>query len=324
MDSSTRRDFAAELAGFAAAPSPAFEPAYLRLERSGELERRARALRAIYKSCRLCPRRCGVNRLKGETGVCRSAAIVKVASFHPHHGEEQPISGRNGSGTVFFSHCNLLCVFCQNWTINHRGDGSWIPDDELGDIFVDLQRRGCHNINLVTPTHVVPNIVAGLRYAIARGLRVPLVYNCGGYEPLEVIRLLDGIVDIYLPDFKYMDGAVAGRLSHGAGDYPNMAAAAIVEMHRQVGELRLDSRGIALRGLLIRHLVLPGNLAGTDKFVRWVAEQLTPGTWVNMMPQYHPDHEARRYPEISRRITQAEFDQALQWATDAGLRQVIS
>lgn len=322
MDLTTRRGFAAGLA--AAGTAAVFEPAYLKLARSGELEKRARGLREIYRGCRLCPRRCGVNRLEGETGVCRSTARVKVASAHPHHGEERPISGRHGSGTVFFSNCNLLCMYCQNWEINHRGDGSWTSDEELARMFTSLQGLGCHNINLVTPTHVVPNIVSALRWAAARGLRVPLVYNCGGYEPVEVLKMLEGIVDIYLPDFKYQDGVVAGELSGGAADYPEVAAAAIQEMQRQVGVLKLDESGVAQRGLLIRHLVLPRNLAGTDRFVKWVAATLGKDTWVNIMPQYRPEHRAREREELARRITGPEWRQALDWAREAGLRNVLT
>jgi len=310
-----------------AAPVPTmrrkdFEPAYLRLERSGELERRVRELHAIYRSCRLCPRRCGVDRTKGQTGVCSSTSRAKVFSAHPHFGEERPLVGRGGSGTIFFSHCNLLCVFCQNWEINHRGDGSYVSDDQIGRLMTDLQELGCHNINLVTPTHVVPNIISGLRTAIRRGLKVPLVYNCGGYEPVEVLQLLDGIIDIYLPDYKYTDGAMAAKYSSGAADYPEVAAAAIQEMHRQVGELVVDESGTALRGLMIRHLVLPNNIAGTDKFVKFVAEKLTPATYVNIMAQYRPEYKAKNIPELSRRITSAEYQQALRWAREAGLTRL--
>jgi putative pyruvate formate lyase activating enzyme len=310
-----------------AAPVPTmrrkdFEPAYLRLERSGELERRVRELQAIYRSCRLCPRRCGVDRTKGQTGVCSSTSRAKVFSAHPHFGEERPLVGRGGSGTIFFSHCNLLCVFCQNWEINHRGDGSYVSDDQIGRLMTDLQELGCHNINFVTPTHVVPNIISGLRTAIRRGLKVPLVYNCGGYEPVEVLQLLDGIIDIYLPDYKYTDGAMATKYSSGAADYPEVAAAAIQEMHRQVGELVVDENGIALRGLMIRHLVLPNNIAGTDKFVKFVAEKITPATYVNIMAQYRPEYKAKNIPELSRRITSAEYQQALRWAREAGLTRL--
>jgi len=337
MDGPTRRAFlettlvpaAARSCGNGAAARPdaaprhsEFEPAYLRLERSGELAERARELYSIYRSCRLCPRQCGVDRTKDETGSCSSTARAKVYSAHAHFGEEKPLVGRGGSGTIFFSNCNLLCVFCQNWQINHRGDGSYAGDEAIARLMIDLQRSGCHNINLVTPTHIVPSIVRALRVAIQRGLRIPLVYNCGGYEPVEVVRLLDGIVDIYLPDFKYADGAMAEKYSQGARDYPERAAAAIEEMHRQVGELVVDENGIALRGLIIRHLVLPSNIAGTDKFVHFVARRLTPSTYVNIMAQYRPEHQAAKYPELNRRITAAEYQQAIRWAKEAGLTRL--
>ncbi len=303
-------------------PSSTFEPAYLRTEHEGRLAALENDLWEIFRSCRLCPRECGANRLKGETGVCSSTSRLKVASFGPHFGEERPLVGSGGSGTIFFSNCNLLCCFCQNWEINHRGDGSYITHDDLADMMLSLQRRGCHNINLVTPTHVVPHAVRALRLAIRRGLLIPIVYNNGGYDSLEVIRKLDGIVDIYLPDFKYQDGALAAKYSTGASDYPEVAAAVIKEMHRQVGELQMDTRGVARRGLIIRHLVMPNNIAGTDRFVRWVAQELTPTTFVNLMAQYHPEHRAFDYPEISRRITSEEWHQARSWAKEAGLKNI--
>lgn len=320
----TRRDFAAGLGAALSAPRQAPEPSYLKLAHTGELDARARTLREIYRSCRLCPRQCGVNRLQGETGVCRLPARAKVFSAHPHFGEEPPITGRSGSGTVFFSRCNLLCVFCQNWEINHRGDGSFYSDEELGRLFLSVQNMGCHNLNLVTPTHLLPNIISALAHAVRRGFRLPLVYNCGGYESLEAVKLLDGIVDIYLPDFKYMDGKTAARLSSGAADYPERAAEAVAEMHRQTGVLRVDERGVAQRGLLIRHLVLPDNLAGTDRFVKWVAENLSRDTWVNIMGQYRPEYKARQYPPLDRRISYAEHRQALAWARQAGLTHVLA
>lgn len=338
MDDSTRRQFAARLlsTGLVSISTDAcgsgnampvmrrkdFEPAYLSLERSGDLAKREHELKAIYKSCRLCPRRCGVNRSNWETGVCSSTSRAKVYSAHPHFGEERPLVGRGGSGTIFFSNCNLLCCFCQNWEINHRGDGSYVSDERLGRLMVEVQEMGCHNINVVTPTHIVPNIVSALRHAIHRGLRIPIVYNCGGYESLEVARLLDGIVDIYLPDYKYTDEAMSKKYSSGAAGYPEAAAAAIKEMHRQVGDVVVDEDGIALRGLMIRHLVLPENIAGTDKFVKWVAEELSPSTYVNIMAQYRPEHRAHKYPALSRRITQAEYRQAIAWAREAGLKRL--
>ncbi|HZT32071.1 MAG TPA: hypothetical protein VFA33_19440 [Bryobacteraceae bacterium] len=299
-----------------------WRPAYLDLESAGELARRAESLFSIYRSCRLCPRQCGADRLAGEKGVCQSVSRARVAAAHPHFGEEAPLVGRHGSGTIFFSRCNLLCAYCQNWEISHRGDGSFLSDEALGRLMLQLADLGCHNINLVTPTHCVPNIVRALRSAIPRGLRLPLVYNCGGYESLEAVRLLDGIVDIYLPDFKYTDGPTAAKYSSGAGDYPEVAAAAISEMHRQVGDLVVDEDGIALRGLMIRHLVLPRNLAGTGAFVHFVAHKLGPGTYVNLMSQYRPAWQAQRYPALSRRITREEYEQAVTWARQAGLTNV--
>jgi putative pyruvate formate lyase activating enzyme len=295
------------------------EPGYLELERSGELERREQALWAQLERCRLCPRHCGVNRMAGQKGLCDSADTFKVASHGPHFGEEAPLVGRRGSGTIFFSNCNLLCVFCQNWEINHRGDGRPTSHAELAGIMLALQRRGCHNINFVTPTHLVPHLVSALRIAITDGLNLPLLYNSSGYDSLEVIQLLDGIIDIYLPDFKYQDAAVAARFSKGAPDYPTHAAAAIKEMHRQVGILQ-QTGGTAHRGLLIRHLVLPENLAGTDAFARWAASELSPETHVNIMGQYRPQFRANEYPPLSRRPTQEELAQAMRWAHEAGLR----
>ncbi len=298
----------------------AFEPAYLKAEREGRLAILEQELWEILEECRLCPRKCGVNRLKGQTGFCSSSANLKIASFGPHFGEERPLVGSGGSGTIFFSNCNLLCCFCQNWEINHRGDGQYASHDILADMMLSLQRRGCHNINFVTPTHVVPHIVKALRLAIIKGFVLPLVYNNGGYDNLDVIRKLDGIVDIYLPDFKYQDGTLAAKYSSSAKDYPEIAAATIEEMHRQVGELQVDLHGVARRGLIIRHLVMPGNIAGTDRFVQWVARELTPSTHVNFMDQYHPEHKAFDYPELSRRITQQEWNHARAWAQAAGLK----
>ncbi|MEK7405508.1 MAG: radical SAM protein [Acidobacteriota bacterium] len=334
MDDSTRREFAGNLlaAGLVSGPKKPvptmlrkdFKPAYLELERTGELAKRARALWEIHRACRLCPRQCGVNRLKGDKGVCQSTSRVKVFSAHAHFGEERPLVGRWGSGAIFFSHCNLLCCFCQNWEINHRGDGHYMSDEALGRMMVAMQDQRCHNVNLVTPTHCVPNIVQALRAAIRLGLRVPLVYNCGGYDPPEIVKLLDGIVDIYLPDYKYTDGAMSAKYSSGAADYPEVAAASIAEMHRQAGELVVDENGIALRGLMIRHLVLPNGIAGTEKFVKWVAEKLTKSTYVNIMAQYRPEHKAHQYPELSRRLSWGEHGQAVAWARQAGLTRLDS
>ena len=297
-------------------------PAYLQAEQDGRLRRIESALWEQFESCRCCPRQCGVNRLKDETGVCGSTARLEVSSAVPHFGEERPLVGTGGSGTIFFANCNLLCCFCQNSQLNQRGNGSFISHDDLAGLMLGLQRQGCHNINLVTPTHVVPHIIKALRIAIGRGLAIPLVYNTSGYDSLEVVRMLDGIVDIYLPDFKYMDGGLAAKYSNDAADYPEVAAAVIKEMHRQVGVLQTDRRGVAVRGLIIRHLVMPGNIAGTDRFVVWVARELSADTYVNIMEQYHPAHKAFRYSELSRRITSAEWLLAVAWAREAGLHNL--
>jgi putative pyruvate formate lyase activating enzyme len=300
------------------------EPGYVRLAKRGELQQREQRLWQLLRACRLCPRECGVDRVAGETGVCSSTAQLEVHSAGPHHGEERPLRGKNGSGTVFFTNCNLLCCFCINWQINHRGDGEVMDHAALARMMLRLQNVGCHNINVVTPTHVAPHIVRALRLAVPMGLRLPVVYNTSGYDNLEVIQLLDGIVDIYLPDFKYQDSTLAATYSAGAKDYPQVARTVIKEMHRQVGDLTLDDRGLAQRGLLIRHLVLPHNIAGTDRFVQWVARELGPKTAVNLMDQYRPAHRANDYPKLARRLTLAEWRQARRWAQEAGLARLVT
>jgi putative pyruvate formate lyase activating enzyme len=298
------------------------QPAYHELEAKGELAERVDRAYRILEKCELCPRRCGVNRRKGQRGFCRASDKLMVYSHHPHFGEELPLVGRHGSGTLFFSHCNLRCVFCQNWPIAHEGRGQEVSDEGLAEMMLDLQRTGCHNINVVTPTHVMPHILNATRIALRKGLRLPLCYNTGGYERVEVIRLLDGIVDIYLPDLKYMDGEQADRYSAGAKDYPQMAQEAIVEMHRQVGDLVTDDDGTAIRGLMVRHLVMPNRVAGTREFVRWVAETLSKSTYVNIMPQYRVEHQAFDHPAIARALTAEEFVEAIEWAEQAGLTRL--
>jgi putative pyruvate formate lyase activating enzyme len=294
-------------------------PGYARLESQGKLKERISEAYSVFEECRLCPRECGANRMDGESGFCRAPAKVVVYSAQPHYGEEVSLVGRGGSGTIFFSNCNLRCVFCQNWPIAHSGHGEKIEDSELADLMIFLQRIGCHNINLVTPTHVMPNILSAVRIACLKGLRLPLVYNTSGYERQDMIRLLDGIVDIYLPDFKYMDSAAAAKYSSGASDYAEMAKTAILEMHRQVGEHRADERGIARRGLMIRHLVMPNRVSGTEQFVQWVAETLTLATYVNLMAQYSVEYKAYEYKKIWRRITIPEYLEAMAWAEKYGL-----
>ena len=297
----------------------ALEPGYVALERSGELQQREQRLWAQLERCNLCPRSCGVNRLRGNQGRCSSAETFKVSSHGPHFGEEAPFVGRRGSGTIFFSNCNLLCNFCQNWQTNHRGDGRQTNHAALARMMIALQRRGCHNINLVTPTHLIPHIVRAIRLAVADGLRLPLLYNTSGYDSVEVIQLLDGIVDIYLPDFKFQDAEIAAKIADGATDYPKHTAAAIKEMHRQVGTLRIVD-GVAQRGILIRHLVLPENIAGTDNFVKWTASELGTDTHINIMSQYAPQYRAHEFPPLSRRLNREEMAQAMRWAQEAGLR----
>jgi putative pyruvate formate lyase activating enzyme len=307
-------------------PSPAVPkkedpwiPAYEKLEKEGKLVQRVKQAYAFLENCQLCPRRCGVNRKKGEKGFCQAPLKVVIFSAHPHFGEEISLVGQHGSGTIFFSNCNLRCIFCQNWPISHEGKGKECEDEELGEIMLKLQKIGCHNINLVTPTHVMPNILNAARIACAKGLRIPLVYNTSGYERLEILKILDGIVDIYMPDMKYMDPEKAAKYSAGASDYPETTKMAILEMNRQVGVLQTDKQGIALRGVIIRHLVMPNRVAGTEKFVKWVAQALPKSTYVNIMPQYRVEYKAYEYPEIARGITVQEFLEAMGWAEKNGL-----
>jgi putative pyruvate formate lyase activating enzyme len=296
-----------------------WRPAYEKLEQEGKFAGKIKEAYSIFGNCRLCPRECGVNRHKGEKGFCRAPLKAVVFSAQPHFGEELSLVGRYGSGTIFFSNCNLRCVFCQNWPIAHEGKGEEIEDEDLADLMLFIQEIGCHNINLVTPTHVMPNILHATRIALQKGLRLPLVYNTSGYERLEIVKLLDGIVDIYMPDMKYMDDDQAAKYSAGASDYPEVTKKAILEMHRQVGGLQVDARGIALRGLLIRHLVMPNRVAGTEKFVRWVAEHLPKSTYVNIMAQYYVDYKAYEFPQIARGITVDEFLETMEWAKQQGL-----
>jgi len=294
-------------------------PAYEKLEKEGKLAQKIKQAYAIFESCQLCPRRCGVNRLKGEKGFCKAPVKPVIFSYHPHFGEEVCLVGGGGSGTIFFSNCNLRCIFCQNWPISHEGRGKEVQDEDVADMMLHLQKIGCHNINLVTPTHVMPNILNATRIALKKGLRLPLVYNTSGYELLEILKILDGIVDIYMPDMKYMDPDKSAKYSAGASDYPEITKKAIIEMNRQVGQLQVDKQGIALRGLMIRHLVMPNRVAGTEKFVRWVAETLPKSTYVNIMAQYRVEYKAFGYPEISRGITAQEFLEAMDWAKIYGL-----
>ncbi len=294
---------------------------YQALYRSGELEERVDRAREILRNCELCPRRCKVNRLEGEKGVCRTAAVAVVSSYGPHFGEEAPLVGTYGSGTIFFTNCNLRCMFCQNYTISQLGDGRVASKGAVARMMLALQEQGCHNINLVTPTHVVPQILEALQIAAGMGLSVPLVYNCGGYESVETLKLLDGIVDIYMPDMKYSDEKNGRRFS-GVKNYPSVNQAAVKEMHRQVGDLQMDERGVAKRGLLMRHLVLPNDIAGTEGVVRFIAEEVSTNTYLNVMAQYHPAHRAFKIPALSRSLSRQEFIDAVSLAKEHGLERL--
>ena len=272
----------------------------------------------MLEECCVCPRHCGVNRLAGESGKCHVTSQVLVSSYGPHFGEEAPLVGKYGSGTIFFTYCNLRCVFCQNYTISQLGDGEEVGREELARMMLSLQARGCHNINLVSPTHVVPYILDALELAVSMGLYLPLVYNSGGYDSKETLELLDGIVDIYMPDMKYSDEKTAEQLS-GIEDYPKVNKAAIREMHRQVGDLQLDEQGVAQRGLLVRHLVLPNRLAGTQEAVSFLAWEVSTNTYLNIMAQYHPCYKAFDIPQLSRPVNKQEFYEAIDLAHQQGL-----
>ena len=296
-------------------------PSYLRLLESGELRRRAEAARERSLRCDLCPRACGADRPADARGSCGEGRLARLSSVGPHFGEERPLVGFGGSGTLFFCGCNLRCAFCQNAEISQGGEGRPVSAAELTRSMLAVQELGCHNLNLVTPSHVVAPILEALCLAAEEGLRLPVVWNCGGYEALSTLALLDGVVDIYMPDLKYMDAAMGLRYS-GVPDYPEVARAALREMHRQVGVLQLDERGIAWRGLLLRHLVLPGGAAGTAEAVEFVAAELSPRTYVNLMDQYRPCHRIHGDPLLGRRLGRDEFDEALRLARDAGLSRL--
>jgi putative pyruvate formate lyase activating enzyme len=292
-------------------------PAYLQMS-AAELGERISIAYARMECCDLCARHCDVNRLAGSLGVCKTGLQARVSSYGPHMGEEDPLRGWKGSGTIFFSRCNLRCQFCQNHEISQTDSGNEVGSQELANIMLDLQVKGCHNINLVSPSHVVPQILAALRLAVQGGLRLPLVYNTGGYDSLEALRLLEGIIDIYMPDMKFANGGYAKKYSR-ARDYPQVNRAAVREMYRQVGDFQTDEDGLATRGLLVRHLVLPRNLAGTKQIVQFLADEISKNTYLNMMAQYHPAYNANRFPELNRSVTTSEYGTAVRIAKEAGL-----
>lgn len=303
--------------------SQPFTVGYVELHRSGELQRRIEEALARLADCTLCPRQCHANRLEDDPvgSYCGIGRHAWVSSAFPHHGEEPCLRGWNGSGTIFFSGCNLKCVFCQNNDISWQRTGYPADARRLAHLMIHLQEQGCHNINFVTPSHVIPHILEALPIAIEKGLRVPLVYNSSGYDSVEALRLLDGVIDIYMPDMKFTDPNVSQRLAH-APDYWDVCREAIREMHRQVGDLVLDNYGLAVRGLLVRHLVMPNGLAGTEEVMRFLAEEISPNTYVNIMAQYRPEGHAWEIPEIARRCADDEYRQALAIARAVGLHRL--
>ncbi len=292
-------------------------PSYLNLYNSGKLKELVSEFFVVYSNCNLCPRNCGVNRNK-ETGICKSSNKIKIASSHQHFGEESPLVGRNGSGTIFLSNCNMYCIYCQNSDISFNGEGDMVEDEDLAKIMIKLQNSGCHNINFVSPTHYLPNILNAVFIAIKMGLNIPLVYNTGGYDNLEIIKKLDGIIDLYLPDCKYMENKNGELYSSGIKNYMSNIKDVLKEMNRQVGVLKTNDYGIAEKGLMIRHLVLPENIAGTKEFLEFIATEIGVDTYINIMDQYHPSYNAYSFPELSRRITNSEYLNAIKIAADLG------
>jgi putative pyruvate formate lyase activating enzyme len=297
-------------------------PSYLNLGKK-ELKRRIERLFKILESCEICPRKCHVNRLKGEKGYCQLGYLPMVSTYHPHFGEETPLVGKYGSGTIFMTSCNLSCVYCQNYEISQLRIGEEVSFERLAEMMIELQNSGCHNINFVTPTPQVPAILKSLEIAIDKGLKVPLVYNTSSYDSLEVIKLLDGIIDIYLPDARYSDDKIALKYSN-APNYFEIMKAVIKEMHRQVGDLIVNEEGIAIRGLIVRHLVLPNGLAGSEKIFEFIAKEVSKNTFLNIMDQYWPAYKAHQYPELSRRITKEEFQEAINLAKKFGLKRIYT
>lgn len=296
------------------------QPSYISLYESGELQKRITLLENMLEECCLCPRNCKTNRLQGEKGYCKTGAKAVVAAYNAHFGEEAPLVGASGSGTIFFSKCNLGCVFCQNHTISQGDEGVEVDSGQLASIMVSLQKQGCHNINFVTPSHVVPMIAAALPAAIEKDLSVPLVFNSSGYDATDTLKLLDGIIDIYMPDFKFWDAASAKRYA-AAPDYPGRAREALTEMHRQVGDLEIDGQGIAVKGVLVRHLVMPGGLEETQSILTYLAS-LSKNIYVNVMEQYRPLFKASQFPPIDKPLSHAEYEQALSYAADLGLKRL--
>lgn len=298
-----------------------FKPACIQTVKDGLFFKKIQAAQAILTNCVLCPRKCNVNRIAEDKGICKTGQYAVVSSIHAHFGEEAPLVGTHGSGTIFFTHCNLMCNFCQNYDISHEGWGREVSDDELASMMLTLQDQGCHNINFVTPSHVVPQILSALELAINKGLTIPLVYNSGGYDDVKTLQLLDGVIDIYMPDFKFWDNQIADTTC-SAANYPEIARNALAEMHRQVGDLVIDGSGVAQKGLLVRHLVLPDNLAGTRSIMKFIHNMISPNTYVNIMSQYRPCGQARETPGLSKPLSAKEYRHALQMAKEEGITRL--
>ncbi len=298
----------------------AFEPSYLKLYDTGELKERVEKAVSMLSECNVCPHNCRINRLQDKKGYCKTGRNLFVSSYFPHKGEEFPIRGFNGSGTIFFSYCNMRCVYCQNYDISQLGEGKEVSPEKLSEIMINLQNLGCHNINWVSPSHVVPQLLEALYLAVKKGLKIPIVYNTSSYDSLESIKLLDGVVDIYLPDIKYLDNDYGRKYSKVKG-YSDVVKEVIKEIHKQVGDLKTDDRGIAFRGVLVRHLVLPNSISTTKEVLQFL-KSISPNIHVNIMSQYHPYFKAFDYPELNRMITIQEYFDALNYAEELGLKIV--
>lgn len=298
-------------------------PGYVELHKTGELNRRVEILKDKLRSCVVCPHYCKVDRLQNQRGFCRAGGNMVIDGYGPHYGEEDVLVGTGGSGTIFFSYCTMQCVFCQNCEISHYGEGYQVSPAQLCDIMLSLQNKGCHNINMVSPTHYVPQIIEAVKLAVDNGLEVPIVYNTGGYDNVDTLKLLDGIIDIYMPDIKFGDNDNAKKYTKCAG-YFDVVKAAVKEMHRQVGDLKTDDRKIACKGLLVRHLVMPNNLAGTERVMEFIVKDISENTMVNLMEQYYPAHKSDAFDELSRRISREEFIKAVQYARIAGVKRLYN
>jgi len=301
-----------------------YEPSYLKLQASGELKARGESLWNSMRHCELCPRECHENRLRGEKGECGSTEQMRIGFSGPQFGDDFPLAGSRGSGAIVMANCSLRCVFCSAWQYSHGGTGKNEEIESLALIMLGLQERGCHNLNVVTPTHYLPHVLLALDAAASRGLRLPLVFSTGGWEKSRILRRLEGIVDVYLSDFKFFDPAMAARYSEGGESYPEITRKAVLEMHRQVGVAKPDPDGMIRRGLMLRHLVMPGNVGGTGEIVSWIAENLSKDTYLSLMSWYRPEYKASKYAEISRRLDLREYRKAVSQAREAGLTNLVT